>query len=163
MSLFADPPQQVDPGTWPEMSLFAATVLLEAEGEPEIGQLAVAWGVRNLMDLLKAPARIVILGKDQLAQGDDRPYERFSVFNDDYVGMRKARLTAPDAANWERAWRCACAAYWRLVPDPTAGADHYLNEELTRKIRGGSLPTWFDPRKVTVRINNHSFLKLGGA
>lgn len=161
MSLFADPPQTVDPGTWPEMALLAATILLEAEGEPEVGQLAVGWTIRNLMDLLKAPARIVILGKDQLAQGDGRPFERFSCWNDDYVGMRKARLTAPDSVRWERAWRCACAAYWKLVPDPTGGADHYLNEPLTREIRGGSLPTWFDESKVTVRLGRHTFLRLG--
>ena len=160
MSLFADPPQAVDPGTWPEMALLAAMVLLEAEGEPEIGQLAVAWVARNRMDSQKASARVVILGKDQLAQGDGKPYEAWSCFNDDYVGMRKARLTAPDPVRWERAWRCACAAYWKLVPDPTGGANHYLNEELTRKIRGGSLPTWFDASKVTVRINLHSFLRL---
>ena len=160
MSLFAEPPQAVDPGTWPEMALYAATVLLEAEGEPEVGQLAVAWTIRNLMDLHKVTARAAILGKDQLAQGDGKPYETFSVWNDDYVGKRKSRLTAPDPIRWERAWRCTCTAYWKLAPDPTAGGDHYLNEEATRELRGGSLPTWFDPRRVTVRINRHTFLRL---
>lgn len=161
MSLFADPPQQVDPGTWPEMALLAATVLLEAEGEPEIGQLSVGWVVRNRMDTQRASARTVILGKDQLAQGDGKPYEAWSCWNDDYVGMRKARLTAPDPVRWERAWRCACAAYWKLGSDPSEGATFYLNEELTREIRGGTLPAWFDPTKVTVRINHHTFLRLG--
>jgi Cell Wall Hydrolase len=159
MSLVADLPQDLDPGHWPELALVAATIYLEAESEPEIGQLAVSYVIRNRMDKASASARVVILGKDQLAQGDGKPYEAWSCWNDDYVPARKSRLAQLEPTRWERAWRCACAAYWKLVPDPTSSADFYLNVELTKKLRGGSLPSWFDPKRVTVQINQHTFLR----
>ena len=162
MSLFPLPPAEVDPGLWPEMLLYASTILLEAEGEPDPGPLGVGFVIRNRMDQVHASIRAVILGADGLAQGDGRPWEGFSCFNDDYVEQRKARLTAPDPGRWERAWRAACSAYWHLVPDPTFGAWFYLNPELTRKIRPKhDLPPWYDPARVTIRINKHEFLTLG--
>ena len=67
-------------------------------------------------------------------------------------------------ANW-----LACASIarqalaWELA-DNTGYADHYLNVELTRKIHGGSLPTWAEEGirngKVTKKIGNHTFLRL---
>lgn len=151
MSLFPDPPKNVDPRTWPEMLLYVGTVLLEAEGEPDEGKVAVAWVIRNRMDAEAKTVAGVCLAPMQ-----------FSAWNDDYAGMRKARLTAPDPKMWERCWRAACGAFWRLLPDPTAAADHYLNVELTRESRkDGSLPAWFDPAKVTARIGHHTFLRLG--
>ena len=60
------------------------------------------------------------------------------------------------------AWKAAAGALWDLTADPTAGADHYLNVELTKKIRPDhGLPSWFDPAKVTVVLSRHTFLKLG--
>jgi hypothetical protein len=147
--LFPSPPQVIDPRDWPEMELLAATVLLEAEGEGPDGRLAVAWVVRHRMDRRH-------LG---IAEVVTQPWQ-FSCWNDDYVGMRKARLRAPDPDMWEDCWRAACGAYWRILDDPTGGADHYLNEALTRSQRGGSLPGWYDARRVTARIAQHTFLKL---
>ena len=69
---------------------------------------------------------------------------------------------APDPGRWASCWRAAVAAYYRLIPDPTHGADHYLNPTLTRQIRfDHSLPTWYDPDKVTLRVGRHEFLRLG--
>lgn len=158
MSLFPAFPQG-EPGTWPELSLYAATVLLEAEGEPELGKLAVAWVIRSRMDQQRAPIQTVILGKDQLAQGDGKPYEAFSCWNDDYVAMRVARLANPDPVITEICWRVTCAAFWKLVPDPTHGATFYLNPELTRQIRlDHKLPSWYDPKRVKLRVGHHEFL-----
>ena len=158
MSLFPTFPQG-EPGTWPELSIYAATVLLEAEGEPEQGKLAVAWVIRNRMDQQSASIRTVILGKDGLAQGDGKPYEGFSCWNDDYVAMRVARLTNPDPVMVEICWRVACAAYWRLIPDPAHGATFYLNPDLTRQIRPDhKLPSWYDPKRVKLRVGHHEFL-----
>lgn len=159
MGLVAALPLDLDPGEWPELTLAAATVFLEAESEPEIGQLAVAWVIRNLMDAGGVSARFAILSRDGRAQGDGKPFETFSVWNDDYVTTSRQRLATAGATPWERAWRCACAAYWKLLPDPTGGARFYLNVELTKKIRGGTLPAWFDPKRVTVTINAHTFLR----
>jgi len=57
-------------------------------------------------------------------------------------------------------YKASVAAYFKLLDDPTKGATHYLNEELTRKIRGGTLPGWFDENKITARIGKHTFLRL---
>jgi spore germination cell wall hydrolase CwlJ-like protein len=57
-------------------------------------------------------------------------------------------------------YKAACAAFFNLMEDPSLGATNYLNEEETRKKRGGSLPGWFDETKVTARIGRHTFLKL---
>lgn len=47
------------------------------------------------------------------------------------------------------------------LKDITGGADHFLNIQLTKKQSStNSLPKWFDKRKVTVSIGNHTFLKL---
>ena len=50
MSLFPSPPASVDLRDWADMELYAATVLLEAEGESEEGKVAVAWVIRTRMD-----------------------------------------------------------------------------------------------------------------
>ncbi len=144
--------------TWDDLTLLAATVFLEAEGEPDLGKLAVAYVVMNRgKTVLNA-----VLGPDGKAYGDGKPYEAFSCWNDDYKQQAATRLsTCGNRA--EAAWRAAAAAFWGLISDPTSGADHYLNVELTRKIRGGSLPTWAEGpigRDQGIKIGNHTFLRL---
>jgi spore germination cell wall hydrolase CwlJ-like protein len=152
-------PQDTEPGTWPQILLYAATVFLEAEGEPDPGQLAVAWVIRNRMDQQKAAARVVILGPDEAVAGDQRPFEAFSCWNDDYVGRARQRLVRPNPDTWEACWRAASAAYWRLTPDPTRGAVFYLNVDLTRQVRPDhKLPSWYDPKRVRLRVGRQEFL-----
>jgi len=45
------------------------------------------------------------------------------------------------------------------LKDITNGADHFLNINLTKSQRS-SLPKWYDKKKVTVNVGNHTFLKL---
>ena len=45
------------------------------------------------------------------------------------------------------------------LKDITSGADHFDNLELT-KSRSGKLPSWYNPKKVTTKIGNVTFLKL---
>lgn len=139
-----------EPAQWDALTLLSATVFLEAEGEPDDGKLAVAWVAANraaqasqgLHDILLAPAQ-------------------FSCWNSDYRPMAEARLSAGGAAE-EACWRAAASAIWRLTADPTRGASHYLNPELTKKIRKKhDLPSWYNPTKVTARIGRHEFLRLG--
>ena len=43
--------------------------------------------------------------------------------------------------------------------DPTGGADHYLNPELTKQMRGGSVPQWAaNWASAGQRIGRHVFL-----
>lgn len=162
--MFPKPPLTVDPGDWTGMELYAATVLLEAGGEPDPGKLGVAWVIRNRMTRTRGDVHAVVLGPDRRAAGDGQPWEAFSCFNDDAVGLRQAHLRAPDPAVWERCWWAASAAYWQLLPDPTQGATFYLNVPLTRQIRrrhgsATDLPSWYDPARVTAEIGKHTFLR----
>lgn len=153
------PPVRPDALMCDDLSLIVTTVFLEGDREPEEGQLGIAWVIRTLMDQLRRPARQVILGADGLVDGDGRPWEVFSCWNDDYRKQRLSRLIAPDPVLWDRCWRAAAGALWRMLPDPTDGASHYLNVELTRKIRPlHDLPSWYNPARVTARIGHHEFL-----
>lgn len=164
--LFPFPDLAQDPGDWPGMTLYAATVYLEAAGESERGRLAVAWVIKNRILALPvndqfgpAIAR-VILGPDGRAAGDGRAFEPFSCWNDDYMTQRGQRLTKPDGGIWSTCWRAAVAAYYGLAPDPTRGSNFYLNVDLTRKIRPNhDLPSWFDPLKVMLVEGHHTFLR----
>ena len=55
----------------------------------------------------------------------------------------------------------ARTAFYRRVPDPTHGADHFLNRSLERRFTG-TVPKWYNERYATVTIGVHTFLKLGG-
>jgi spore germination cell wall hydrolase CwlJ-like protein len=158
MSLLPEPPRADAVGA-DDLSLTATTVYLEGASEPDEGKVGIAWVIRNLMDRQKRTARQVILGPEGIVDADGHPYEVFSCWNDDYIRQRTARLVSPDPVTWERCWRAAAGAIWRLLPDPTAGAKHYLNVELTRKIRPlHDLPSWYDAARVTARIGQHTFL-----
>lgn len=145
------PEVDAEPRTWPGLTLLAATVLLEAEGESDVGKLAVAWVIRNRMDQKRLGVHAIVLA----------PWQ-FSAFNGDYAHIRRSRLRDAKEQMWEACWRAGCAAYWRLIPDPSQGASNYLNVPLTRTLRGGDLPDWFDDSKVVAEIGQHTFLRLVG-
>lgn len=150
-----------EPGTWDRLTLLAATVALEAEGEPEDGQLAVAFVATNRARLWTMSLHAVILGPDQRAYDDARAFEAFSCWNDDYRVRAGARLATLGA--FEPAWRAAARALWPrdfIADDPSRGATYYLNVPLTRKLRPArDLPAWFDAAKVTVMLGQHTFLR----
>lgn len=158
MSLLPQPPRADALGA-DDLTLLATTVYLEGDSEPDEGKVGIAWVVRNLMDRQKRTARQVILGADGLVDGDAHAYEVFSCWNDDYAKQRSVRLISCDPVVWERCWRAATGALWRLLPDPTTGATHYLNVELTKKIRPlHDLPAWFDKTRITAVLGRHTFL-----
>ena len=146
-----------EPGEWDELTLIASTVALEAEGEPESGQLGVAYVVMNRVRLWDRTVHQVILGPDERAYGDGKAFEVFSCWNDTYKAHATARLSGLIA--FPPAWKAAATAFWQLAADPTGGATHYLNVELTKKLRGGTLPAWFhSDNQVTAVIGRHHFL-----
>ena len=143
--LLYPPPVFTNLNDWPGLALYAATIFLEAEGETDEGKIAVAWVIRNRMDEYKKDIHGIILMPKQ-----------FSCWNEDYEGLRKARLTSPkDRIVFEAGIR-------KLLQDPTDGSCHYLNIELTKKTRkDGTLPSWaakallLDPG---IKIGRHTFL-----
>lgn len=148
-----------EPGEWDDLTLAASTIFLEAEGEPDEGKVAIAWVIRTRMRA-GGTVHTIILGSDGRAYADGRAYEPWSCWNDDYVPIARARLAAAPEARREACWRAAAGGLWGLIPDPTSGANFYLNPELTKKIRKGTMPSWYAPEKVVVRIGRHEFLRL---
>lgn len=131
----------ISPAQWA-----VATVYMEAGGEPHEGKLAVAYAILNRAAAERRSISDVVL----------QPWH-FSAWNTD--SPTRMRLDTLDERAWTECASAFLAAFLDKVPDPTRGATHYLNEELTRRIRGGSLPSWFDEAKVTARIGRHTFLK----
>lgn len=146
-------PLITSPADWDELTLMAAVDFLEAEGEPEDGKLGVVWVALNRAERWRQTIKEVLL----------KP-SAFSCLNPDYFPtMGSARLAAASGASVEGCWRAAAAGLWRLRPDPTGFADHYLNVPATKAGRTKhDLPAWYDEAKVTTVIGRHTFLKLDG-
>ena len=154
MSVTVPPfPLVTAPTDWDDLTLMAAVNFLEAEGEPDDGKLGVVWVAVNRADRWRQSVKEVLL----------KP-SAFSCLNPDYFPtMGYARLTAASDSAAEACWRAAAAGLWRLQPDPTGAADHYLNIPATKAGRKKhDLPPWFNADRVTVVIGRHTFLKLDG-
>ena len=131
-----------------DIEWMAMTIKMEAGGECYPGKVAVAYVIRNRSSKTGKSISDVVLD----------PWD-FSAWNTDSRG--RLNLDDPDHAPvWWDCYKAACSAYFQLEEDPTNGATHYLNVELTKKLRGGSLPNWYSEEKVTVVIGLHTFLKL---
>ncbi len=134
-----------------DLTLTAMTVCMEAGNQAFEGKVAVAWAIRNRDKLTTSE------GVDDVVLA---PWQ-FSAWNTD----NKARANVQDVmlkqpALWQECIKATCAAFFDFIPDPTHGATMYLNPVVTKKIRGGTLPDWYDPAKVTAVIGDHEFLKL---
>lgn len=137
--------------------LLTACLWAEARGEPEEGQRAVCNVIVNRVKKRMADSiRGVILKPKQFSWTDPQDVNYKKVFT--------AKTDNPES--WERAHKIAQTALAEALEDITKNADHYLNVEVTRRIRGGTLPKWaeegIEKGKVTVVIGNHTFLNLRG-
>lgn len=136
--------------SWHDLETVARTIYGESRGEPREGKHAVAWVIVNR-------SRLPGYGGPTLYGVCRKPWQ-FSCWNADDPMLPKLL-----AASVEKLGNCILAAVEVIagkVPDPTGGATHYLNEAVTRKIRGGSLPLWADETKITTRIGLHTFFRL---
>lgn len=131
-----------------EITLLKWTIAMEAEAEPYQGKLAVAWAIMNRARKWKQSISDVILKDRQFsAWNQDSPTRmRLDVISD--AVMDSAEFAARTAYN-----------YATLDDDPTLGATHYLNIELTKQIRGGTLPGWVNKLTQTVKIGKHTFYR----
>ena len=129
-----------------ELFLLAATVAMEAEGESYRGKLGVAYVIVNRTWRRNKTISQVVLD----------PYD-FSAWNT--KNGRQLQLENIAETVWWESERAAASAYYTIEKDPTNGADHYLNVELTRKLRGGTLPAWLLAMKRTAKIDLHTFYR----
>jgi hypothetical protein len=113
-----------------ERDYLIRTIAFEASGETEIGKIAVAYAVLNRQkrgrwgDTIKA----VVTSPGQF---------------EPWMTRRTAikRLTSEDP-RYRSAAIIADAVLSGQMPDPTAGATHFLNPVIVRARMGGSLPSW---------------------
>lgn len=134
-----------------DLDIMARTIWGEARSEGYQGMQAVANVIMNRVRSRRwanTPAKVCL-----------QKYQ-FSV----WLGgdASKSAMLAVTESNdlFRQAKEIARRAILNDLTDVTGGADHYLNEIVTIKIRGGSLPSWFDTQKKTASIGRHTFLRL---
>ena len=137
--------------------LLTACLWAEARGESEEGQKAVCNVILNRVKKRMAPSiRSVILKPKQCSWTDPQDVNYKKVFT----------AKTDNLGSWERARNIAQMALAEALEDITKNADHYLNVEVTRRIRGGTLSKWaqegIEQGRVTAVIGNHTFLNLRG-
>ena len=106
------------------------TIAFEASGEPEEGKSAVAHVILNR----------ILSGRwgDSIKDVVTRPWQ----FEPWMTRRREMQTLSPSDPRYESAARIADAVLDGEMPDPTAGATHFLNPIIVRQRRGGSLPAW---------------------
>lgn len=143
------PDPTLEPSEWPDLMTLTATILGEAEGESLLGKRAVAY---------------VIMNRAADARWPDTPGDvclqrlQFSCWNAGSPRVPKMlnpRRTGVDRKVWDDCFRAAVEALFKLEPDPTGSANHYLAPG-SLKI----LPMWAQPERVVARIGAHHFYRL---
>lgn len=128
-----------------------ATVVIwqEARGEPYEAKLGVAEVIRNRLERRWQGARNlpeVVFARYQFsAMNDDTPWRGASFAIDDMDGVVTSCM---------KAWQEAEAG-----SDITQQAVQFLNVDLAIKLGGGKLPSWYDMRKITVKLGALTFLR----
>jgi conjugal transfer mating pair stabilization protein TraG len=124
------------------------TIAFEAGEEPDEGKAAVAHVVLNR-------ERSGRWG-ESIREVVTRPWQF-----EPWMTRRKQMVAlAPNDPRYRDAARIADAVLSGQIPDPTAGATHFLNPTVVRKRRGGSLPEW--ARGEGQPIGQHTFYAPNG-
>ena len=121
--------------------LLAEVIYFEARSEPTAGQAAVAWVVMNRTASKEFPKSIEKVVK----QGTNKSCQ-FSYRCDNIKDV------VVETASWKKAVVVATLVYNSKIPDPTYGAEYYLNPDKT-KIRPNKA-------KSKTKIGNHLFYNL---
>jgi spore germination cell wall hydrolase CwlJ-like protein len=108
------------------------TLVFEASGETEIGKAAVAHVILNRKRMGRWGHKIkdVVTSPWQFEPWMTRKSEIVALSRSDPRYLEAAELADDVLAGH--------------IPDPTAGATHFLNPVIVQKRRGGSLPSWAD-------------------
>lgn len=126
-----------------DRDLMIRTILGEAANEGPRGQAAVAHVIlnRTAAGQYGATPSQVVLAPNQFEPWSTRSKELLS-----YKPTSPAYQQAGDIVDMVAAGD---------IPDPTNGATHFLNPEIVRARRGGSLPNWAG--QPTAQIGGHTF------
>ena len=137
--------------------IIAATLVDEAGGEKDSEK-----GMTAVLNVLMKRAK----GDFRQAAAECLKPKQFSGWNpvnkSDMNSVNKFIESKRKHSRYSLALKLATQARAGNLKDITNGANHFLNVNLTKsQSKKSSLPSWFDPKKVTVTIGNHTFLKLG--
>jgi spore germination cell wall hydrolase CwlJ-like protein len=135
--------------TLEERDYLIRTMAFEAPGEPDVGKAAVAHVILNR----KKSHRWGDTIKDVVM----KPWQ----FEPWMTRRREMENLSPDDVRYRKAGRIADAVLAGDMPDPTAGATHFLNPTVVRQRSGGSLPSWVHGEGVS--IGRHTFYSPDGA
>lgn len=137
------------PVTDKERDILARTLWGEARGESLVGQIAVAWTIRNRVNDGKA--------KSWWGEGYAgvclKPWQ-FSCWNKNdpnYAYLSGARPIP--AREFKQAVTAADHVIGSAGPDPTNGATHYYATTMPKP------PTWAKGAKLTLKLGHHVFFK----
>src|SRR5689334_9385087 len=113
-----------------DLDLMTRTVMGEAADQPDVGQSAVAHVILNRLKGGQwgntVPA--VVLAPNQFEPWQTRAKE-LRGYDPNSPAYQRTRAIVESAANGQS-------------PDPTGGMTHFLQEDIVRQRRGGSLPDW---------------------
>jgi spore germination cell wall hydrolase CwlJ-like protein len=132
-----------------DRDILARTLWGEARGESLVGQIAVAWTIRNRVND----------GKEKSWWGEgyagvcQKPYQ-FSCWNrndPNYTYLSGARQIP--SREFAQAQIAADQVIAGKVPDPTGGATHYYATTMP------TAPAWATKAKQTLKLGRHIFLK----
>lgn len=121
------------------------TIIGEAAGQGEAGMAGVAHVVRNRARQSGMTPRQVVLAPSQ--------FEPWQTRRAELMGIDR---NSPQYQEALRVWRASGDG---SLPDPTGGADHFLNPQVVRQRRGGSLPSWAQGEPTV--IGAHNFYRVG--
>jgi len=113
-----------------ERDYLIKTIAFEAPHESDKGKAAVAYVVLNRKNSRRWADNV----KDVVTQ----PWQ----FEPWMTRRKEMENLSPDDPRYKDAARIADAVFSGDIPDPTAGATHFLNPVVVRQRRGGSLPAW---------------------
>ena len=125
------------------------TVAFEAPNEPAIGEAAVAHVVLNR----KKSGR----WGHEIKRIVTQPWQ----FEPWMTRRKEIEKLSPDDPRYRKAARITDGVLDGDIPDPTAGATHFLNATIVGQRRGGSLPRWAQGEGLV--IGRHTFYSPGEA
>jgi spore germination cell wall hydrolase CwlJ-like protein len=131
-----------------DRDLMIRTILGEAGNQGPQGQAAVAHVILNRTaagSYGKSPSDVV------LAPSQFEPWTTRS---------KELMAINPNSAAYQNAGDIVDMAQSGDIPDPTGGATHFLQENIVRQRRGGSLPNW--AQQPIAKIQGHTFFAPNG-
>jgi spore germination cell wall hydrolase CwlJ-like protein len=132
-----------------DRDILARTLWGEARGEGQMGQIAVAWTIRNRVNDGKAKS-----WWGEGYAGVCLAPSQFSCWNkNDPNYPFLSGISQIHAGELSRCRKAADAVVDGVVSDPTGGATHYYAASMRKA------PAWADRAKQTALIGNHLFFK----